>query len=433
MGLAGDEQPKEHSANGHRPGPPWPKLHDDALAGLPGEATLAILPHTEADKVAVLFNLLAAFGNAAGRGAFVRVGADRHRLNLFGVLVGRTSKARKGMSWGHVRELMHAADAPWEEERVMNGLSSGEGLIYAVRDRVEGVNSKGEQVILDAGADDKRLLVMEGEFASVLKQMSRDGNILSPVARQAWDGIALQSLTRNSPLRATGAHVSIVGHVTRDELLKYLTATEGSNGFANRFLWLLVKRSKVLPFGGDWPSVNAAPLVKDLSASLEFARNVGELAWGETARPLWYDAYKGLSEGNAGLYGSATGRAEAQVLRLAAIYAVMDRSPTIEAPHLRAALALWRYADESALNLFAGSTGDPVADRIAEELDETGDEGLTRTEINRLFGGHTGPDRIAAGLEALKEQGRARSERRQTKGRPVERWFPVKAGADKAD
>jgi hypothetical protein len=143
----------------------WPELAEEALCGLPGKIVGAIEPHTEADPVAVLASLLAAFGNAIGRGAFFRVGADTHHLKLNIGLVGDTSKGRKGMSWSYVRELMHAADGRWTEERVLHGLSSGEGLIYAVRDRVEGVNKKGEIIVVDEGVEDKRLLVLEAELA----------------------------------------------------------------------------------------------------------------------------------------------------------------------------------------------------------------------------------------------------------------------------
>ena len=56
----------------------WPVLGEDAHQGLPGHIVREIEPHTEADPVAVLISLLSAFGNACGRGAFFRVGADRH-------------------------------------------------------------------------------------------------------------------------------------------------------------------------------------------------------------------------------------------------------------------------------------------------------------------------------------------------------------------
>jgi hypothetical protein len=304
----------------------WPVLDEEAFCGLPGDIVKAIEPHTEADSVAVLASLLAAFGNAIGRGAFFRVGADRHHLKLNVALVGDTSKGRKGMSWGYARELMHSADERWTEERVLYGLSSGEGLIYAVRDRVEGENKKGEVVVFDEGVEDKRLLVLEAELAGVLKVMSREGNTLSPVIRQAWDDGALQTLTKNSPMRATSAHVSIVGHITKAELLRHFTETEAANGFANRFVWLLVRRSKELPFGGEWFKVDTAPLVKRLSSALEFGSAPLEVTWGDGARNIWARVYGPLSEGKPGLFGAVVGRGEAQVARLAALYAVINES-----------------------------------------------------------------------------------------------------------
>jgi Protein of unknown function (DUF3987) len=208
-------------------------------------------PHSEADPVALLGSLLCACGNAIGRGAHFRVGADVHHLKLFVAFVGRSSKARKGMSWGFVRGEMEQVDPTWAQDRVKSGLSSGEGLIHFVRDRVEGEDKRGELVVHDEGVEDKRLLVVEPELAGLLKTMSREGNTVSPVLRQAWDGAPLQTLTKNSPAKATNSHISVIGHITSDELLRDLRQTEAANGFANRFLWLLVKRSKVLPFGGS--------------------------------------------------------------------------------------------------------------------------------------------------------------------------------------
>ena len=401
---------------------PWPTLAEEARYGLPGSALEVIEPHTEADPAAVLLNFVIGFGSVAGRGVHVRVGADRHGLNLFAVLVGETAKGRKGMSWGFAKTLLYAVEPHWVAERVLGGLSSGEGLIHAVRDPVTGVNKDGDLVVVDEGVSDKRLLAMEGEFATVLKVMAREGNTLSSIVRQAWDGSRLQTLTRNSPLKATDPHISIIGHVTKDEVLRHLSETDTSNGFANRFLWVMVKRSRVLPFGGRWSEVDATPLVKRLRKALEFAKDVGELTWGESAKEIWAEVYEELSEGEPGLFGAATSRAEAQVLRLSAVYAVMDSSRTIEAEHLKAGLAVWEYAESSARYIFGGSTGDPVADRLMEALKEK-PGGMSRTEIAHLFGGHRSAARIEVSLSMLEKQGRARSETKATGGRPVERWF----------
>jgi hypothetical protein len=400
----------------------WPTLDPDALYGLPGYIVETVEPHTEADPVAVLGNTLVAFGNAIGRGAFFKVSADTHHLNLNMILVGETSKGRKGMSWGHPGQLMRAVDSLWVEDRVQNGLSSGEGLIYAVRDRVVGENKDGEPVTVDPGVEDKRLLVMEGEFASVLKMMTREGNVLSPVVRQAWDGGKLNTLTKNSPLKATSAHISVIGHVTNGELLRHFTETEAGNGFGNRFLFVMVRRSKKLPFGGDWHKVDVAPLVKRLGEALEFGKGVGEVRWGEAAREPWVTVYGPLSEGKPGLFGSVVSRAEAQVVRLAAIYAVMDLSRTLEVPHLKAALALWQYAEDSARYIFGDATGDPVADRIMAALQDT-EEGMTRNEIRDLFSRHKSAGEIGQALALLEKLGRIRSEPQSTRGRPVERWY----------
>ena len=397
-------------------------LAEEARYGLLGDALEVIEPNTEADPVAVLINLLVSVGNAAGRSAHVRVGADRHGLNLNAVLVGSTAKGRKGMSWNFVRDLMHACEPFWVEERVLGGLSCGEGLIYAVRDRLTSVDKNGDSVVVDEGVSDKRLLAVESEWAGPLKMITREGNTLSAIIRQAWDGGKLQTLTRNSPLKATDPHVSIIGHVTKDEVLRHLSENDTSNGFANRFLWLMVGRSRILPWGGEWSQVNMAPLVKRLREALDFAKGVSELKWGESARDIWAEIYAELSDGESGLFGAATSRAEAQVLRLSAIYAVMDRSHTIEADHLKGGLAVWEYAEDSARYIFGDISGDPVADRIMNGLREK-PEGMSRTEITHLFGRHRSAARIELSLSALERQGRVWAETKATGGRPAERWF----------
>ena len=399
----------------------WPVLREDALQGLPGHIVRAIEPHTEADPVAVLVTLLSAFGNACGRGAFFRIGADRHHPKINAALVGETSKGRKGMSWGFVRDLMHAVDRYWAEERVENGLSSGEGLIYQVRDRRMGVNKDGDTVLEDAGADDKRLFILEGEFAGVLKVATREGNTLSAIIRSAWDAGKLSTLTKNSPMKATNAHVSVVGHVTATELVRLLSDLDARNGFGNRFLWVCVRRSKILPFGGEWERQDVAGAVALLGEVLRFAKGAGEMRWGDSARPLWVERYPSLSEGAPGLLGAVTSRAEAQVLRLACLYALMDSSVAIELEHLKAALAVWDYVEDSARFVFGSATGDAVADSIEEML--TGaPEGLTRAQIRDAFGRNKSSERIGAALELLECLGRVRKSTEQTGGRPAERW-----------
>ena len=110
-------------------------------------------------------------------------------------------------------------------------------------------------------------------------------------------------------------------------------------------------------------------------------------------------------------------------MRLAALYAVMDESYSIEQEHLEAALALWEYAEASARYIFGDATGDPVADQILEVLKAAGNEGMTRTEISHVFGRNKSADRINRALMMLLKAGRVRREREETKGRAAERWY----------
>ena len=107
--------------------------------------------------------------------------------------------------------------------------------------------------------------------------MSREGNILSTILRQTWDGGNLNPLVKNNPLRATGAHISIIGHITKTELLRYLTATEQSNGFANRFCWFLIARSKFIANPLGTPQELLCPLIQCLRDAVNFARRTGEI------------------------------------------------------------------------------------------------------------------------------------------------------------
>jgi hypothetical protein len=278
-----------------------------------------------------------------------------------------------------------------------------------------------QTVVEDPGVSDKRVLLIEPEFSSPLRMMEREGNTLSAVLRDAWDTGTLRTLTKNSPARATGACISIIAHITRDELLRNLTSTEAGNGFANRFLWLCARRSKMLPEGGRIGSANLAPIVARLKQAVNFGQSAGELERDEYARRAWCAVYEQLSEGKPGLLGSVTSRAEAQVVRLSLLYALLDCSPMICAEHLEAALAVWDYCEASAKYVFGDTLGDPVADAILTAL-KAAPEGLTRTDIAGLFGRHKSTGQIDGALAAIEGLGRAMRQTEKTCGRPVERW-----------
>lgn len=402
-----------------------PILSERAYYGLAGEIIRTIEPHTEADNAALLIQLLTGFGSLIGKTAYFRAEADYHYTKLFGVLVGASSKGRKGTSWGQIRRLLLKVDETFVNV-IQDGLSSGEGLIYHVRDpqsKKIPIKEKGRIVdyqdeIVDEGANEKRAFVIEPEFARVLRAMQRDGNTLSSIIRQAWDSDRLKIMTKN-PIHASEAHISIIGHITKDELLRNLDETETANGFANRFLWIYTRRSKYLPEGGNLQDSAINHLVQKLNLAVTYARMTHELKRDEQARRRWIEIYPKLSDGHIGLLGSVTSRAEAQVMRLACLYALLDKAEEIRLAHLEAGLALWQYSEDSAKYIFGNQTGNKIADEIYDAL-LASETGLSRTEISDLFKRNKNSSQINTALKTLVDLGRVIVIKEQTEGRPRE-------------
>src|SRR5262249_45617354 len=235
-------------------------------------------------------------------------------------------------------------------------------------------------------------MIAEPEFAGALAAMERPGNNLSPVIRNAWDGHRLQTLTKNSPLKADGAHISILAHITETEVRARLTRTNMANGFANRFLFFCVRRSKLLAHGGNLDEAKLKELGERTRNAVEAARKCVRVTMTEAAAKAWEAAYPELSADRPGLLGAVVGRAETQVIRLALVYALLDAMHQIDVVHLDAAMAVWAYCEESATRIFGDSLGDPVADEILLALRRSGS--MTRTDIHNLFGRNRPADQI---------------------------------------
>ena len=145
--------------------------------------------------------------------------------------------------------------------------------------------------------------------------------------------------------------------------------------------------------------------------------------WGDEAGRQWDAVYPELSEGKPGMFGAMVARMEAQALRLAGLYAVLDRTNTIQPEHLRAALAVVDYCEASARWIFGDDLGDPVADAVLQALRRQGE--LSRNDIYELLGRHVPRQRIQRALRLLQQAGLAECEKQETGGRPSEVWRVV--------
>ena len=140
------------------------------------------------------------------------------------------------------------------------------------------------------------------------------------------------------------------------------------------------------------------------------------------AAKLWCEIYGTLSAPAAGLFGAVIARGEAQVVRLALLFALLDGADAIGKVHLEAALELWCYCEDSAAYIFGDALGDDVADTILAALRAAGSDGMTRTAISQLFSHNQSSGRIQKALTQLAKQGLVAVKTRQSGGRPSEVW-----------
>jgi hypothetical protein len=416
---------------------PYPKIDEAAFYGPFGRIVKAIAPLTEADSAAVLIQLLVGWGNLIGRCAYYSVGVDHHFTNLFCCVVGRTAKARKGLGLGVAGWVLKQLDQAWFEQNIWSGLSSGEGLIWRVRDPIvksravtgkKAYPGQREYYVDDEGIKDKRLLVAETEFGSAFTVMGRSGNNLSHVIRDAFDSKRrLGQMVKNSPGVATEAHISIIGHITAFELRTLMKECEQWNGFGNRFYWVCAKRAGVYSEPSDLEEAGIGAELALLADATKWAKEVEQMDREEEAKALWDVIYRDFAEDDGeGVVAATIDRGDVFMLRFQQLFALADHALSIRSEHVRAAQALWKYGEDSARYLFGDRLGNPKAEKIFDALRQSSG-GLTRAEINKgLFKGNLKAEVIEQALELLKKVGWIEGRTEKTGGRDAERFFSKK-------
>jgi hypothetical protein len=374
--------------------PPPAPMGDAAFYGPVGHAVRIMEKHCEACPEALLLQLLVMIGNALGRNPYIIAGGQTF-ANEFTVLVGDSARGRKGTSLAITKGLLEQATSDWAVARVFDGIQSGESIISAVRDERFGPNprkkskrgEKPEEILVDAGITDKRLMIIEEEFASLLKNASRRGSTITEVLRKVWESpTALCNSNKNSPDRASFPHISLIGHITRDELKEALQNVDLANGFANRILWCASRRAKLLPSPEylDWNHHKAIiNHFQKVFATFETPRRFDRA---RPAKKLWEDYYRELSSRvrPAGLDGILS-RDFAHIAKLSLIYCAIDDSSLITEDHLRASIEVVEYCERSAYWIFRDTTGNRVANRILVAL-KFAKEAMSKTELHAELG-----------------------------------------------
>ena len=151
-----------------------------------------------------------------------------------------------------------------------------------------------QEVTVDYGVEDKRLFATESEFTRSLKVMEREHNILTEIMCDAYDHGNISVLVKN-PYGATDAHICVIGHISQEGLKKYLQESAFFSGFANRWLWLCVKRGKLQPRGDSIALKTLDPQITELKEAILWASEMGEIKRDQEADELWGNVYPELA------------------------------------------------------------------------------------------------------------------------------------------
>jgi hypothetical protein len=392
-----------------------PPAQDQAMYyGLVGEVGRIAAQDTEVNPVAAMAGFLSFMGANVGRDVYLPIGNTFHHPRIFTLHVGRSGRGRKGDALSLTQRIRNRMEETWAGtlgQCHAGGLSTREGLALLIHD---GFKQGKEEV---PPIDDKRLWVVESEFANVLHQSKRDGNTLSAALRDAWDGVSIRPAIKSSRVWATRPHIGIHACVTPSELLSLIESRELSNGFANRFLMIWGERTRIVPFPQPTPKAVIEQLAERAAAVIQFAK--GEypstessrgMRLGNAASRLYAEVYqKELTRTESSdLLTALLERQAPYVLRLAMLFALTDQALLIEEKHLNAALAWVRYARQSVRFVFGQAAqiaeGEQKADTTRKILEflKGRPEGADRTAlINECFQRRGSASRIDEALSSL--------------------------------
>ena len=391
-----------------------PKPHDGCLYGLAGDvARAACAANREVNPHAAALAFMTVLAAGLGRGCYLAIGDDWHHPRLFALHVGRSGRGRKGTSTKLATRIARAMDDQHPDvafQRHTGGLSSREGLVMKIHDGFKDGKNEVEPI------HDKRLWVLESEFANTLHQTGREGNTLSAALRDAWDGTSIKPATKTAPVYASKPHINLLGHITPTELVDMMKSRELSNGFANRFMMIWAEQGELDPFPNYTPKETIDALADRLADVLRFAQANRFADLDHTRLQLDTEAAKQYSALYQGEFQDRSGgelvtgllvRRAPYLLRLAMLFALTDKTITIGAHHLEAALHWVRYWADSVRFIFASAAQEvafektqDAARRIVAFLNERGE--ATRTELTReCFMGRVSRDVLDAAIDDL--------------------------------
>ena len=407
--------------------------------GLIGDAVDRLDDHTEATREALHQTLLT--GLCPLLGILPRIPQPlRATPNIFTVIVGKQFSGKKGTSWLDIEQnflkpiagQLNLSD-DWMNARVTN-VESGQGIINLIHH-----------------GDPNRLFVLQ-EFKSLFDAMTRDSSNVDSVLRQAFDRESLQVNRARDVQRVDDANISIIGHITPDELTEQVRSVWAVNGFFRRWLWCYSESSKEV--NSIMPENIAADLVDLFVLAIENARRHASVTLTPEAWDYWAEWRRSLATDDESFITKASAGHESRVARMALVLALLDLDAQADLPdmdrtvgetlqqgprehhygereivgvkHLKTAIRWNQYSIDTLEYVFGNRRWDHTTQKIYDWLEEYGELELSQI-YSQVFKGNKSKDEIRQSGEKLERAGAIRRVLRRkagaTKGRKAEVWI----------
>src|SRR5258708_13977170 len=364
-------------------------------------------------------------------------------------IVGNTGLARKGVAMRAVKLLSWEVDRVFTNRKFQTGLQTPEALIREIADELKLYNAKGKQYTAIHQVFDKRLIVEEQELTRIFTLMQRGGNTWSEVIRKLYDAPnSADAKAMTNRMSASFPFVTIIGHVTREGLKAKLPSESAFDGSVNRFTFVASYRQGSVPEPPDvdWQASDNIDVVKNLTGTLDHFRVQADGSlidndtdpdstklkeWSFDFSPSGHERrhklYKELDqqlENASGINQAILSRSHPTIMRLAIIYAALDRRCEIGPAHLESAKAFWDYSARSALWSFGDNSGNREADDVLTALRMSRRDGMSISDITRREFHNRDTFKRHAALSLLNRQGRGKLKHVPGKGSKKQaRWY----------
>lgn len=334
-----------------------PQIGPDAFYGIAGQLANEVSAIDGVSKEAILMQFLICIGNLCGQKFYYFIGGKKIYPSDFLILCGSTGSSKKGTSFSDVKWFFDKYWPEFTHSRLKTGVNSGEGLINCIRDKIISIEKdktgKEIEVIKDQGALSKIVLFLEPELSRLLKAGKREGSTVTETIRNAWDQVPLEINTSQRSIRSTDYNVSLIAHITPNELKSLVTDIDSSNGFLNRFLFCLAGNAEPKVFPEPFEKVRFS-FSTELVTLISFINSIESevIDLDESARVYYEDIYKEYFYKPESEISDLIGRNIPHLLKMAMLYAILDRSPFIKTEHLKASKALIDFSENSIRYIF---------------------------------------------------------------------------------